>query len=154
MRKSKNAGFTLIELLIVVAIIGIMTTVMMIVINPVKQLAKARDSERRSEIYAIVSAVDRYSTEHSGALPDTDGDPDTNNFPTSITCIGSASPCFNLAGAGETGETVVPEYLYEIPEDPKSSVPGNSGYFIFVDSNGYLHASATPEAEIDISVVR
>jgi prepilin-type N-terminal cleavage/methylation domain-containing protein len=147
-------GFTLLELLIVIAIIGVMSTVLMMVINPAKQLAKARDSERKSDIYAIVSAIDRYATEHSGTLPDTDGDPDTNNFPTSPVCIGGGSPCFDLANSGEIGETIVPEYMYEIPYDPKTGDATDTGYDVYVDSNGYIHASATGEVETSISVVR
>jgi prepilin-type N-terminal cleavage/methylation domain-containing protein len=149
-----QSGFTLMELLIVIAIIGILATVLIVIINPARQLAKARDSERKSEIYSIVSAVDRYATEHSGTLPDTDGDPETSNFPTSPTCIGTGGGCFNLAGAGETGETIVPEYMYEIPTDPKTGDQSDTGYTIYVDSNEYVHASASGEVEADISVVR
>jgi prepilin-type N-terminal cleavage/methylation domain-containing protein len=147
-------GFTLLELLIVMAIIGIMATILMVLVNPARQLAKARDSERRSDIYAIVSAIDRYATEHSGALPDTDGDEETSNFPTNPTCIGTGGGCFNLAGAGETGETIVPEYMYEIPTDPKTGDQSDTGYQIYVDGNNYIHASASAETETDISVVR
>jgi prepilin-type N-terminal cleavage/methylation domain-containing protein len=150
----KVGGFTLLELLIVMSILGILATVLMILINPARQLAKARDSERRSDIYAIVSAIDRYATEHSGTLPDTDGDEETNNFPTNPTCIGSGGGCFNLAGAGETGETIVPEYMYEIPTDPRTGSPSDTGYIIYVDDNDYIHASASGETETDISVVR
>jgi prepilin-type N-terminal cleavage/methylation domain-containing protein len=149
-----KSGFTLLEVLIVIAIIGIMATVLVVIINPAQQLAKARDSERRTEIYSIVSAIDRYATEHSGTLPDTDGDPETSNFPTTPTCIGTGGGCFDLGGAGETGETIVPEYMYEVPTDPKTGDQSNTGYMIYVDSNDYIHASASGEVETNISVVR
>lgn len=147
-------GFTLIELLVVIAIISILATSMVVAINPGRQMAKARDSQRETHLTAIVSAVLQYSSEHSGDIPDTDGDPDTNNFPTSATCVGSTSPCFDLAGAGETGETVVPDYIYEIPMDPKTGTAGNTGYSIYVDDDGYIHASAVGEATPTITVVR
>lgn len=136
-------GFTLFELLIVIAIMGILSTVLVVVINPGRQLAKARDTQRETDIIAILGAIYQYTSEHSGDLPDTDGDPLTSNFPTSLTCIGTVIPCFDLGGAGETGETIVPEYMAEIPTDPKTKT--SEDYLIMVDANGRLVASASGE---------
>ncbi|OGM25127.1 hypothetical protein A2962_02385 [Candidatus Woesebacteria bacterium RIFCSPLOWO2_01_FULL_39_61] len=136
-------GFTLFELLLVIAIIGILSTVLVVVINPGRQLAKARDTQRETDILAILGAIYQYTSEHSGDLPDTDGDPLTSNFPTSLTCIGSSFGCFDLASAGETGETIVPEYMAEIPTDPKTKT--SEDYLIMVDANGRLVASASGE---------
>ncbi len=147
-------GLTLIELLVVIAIISILATTVVVAINPARQMAKARDSQRESHLTAILSAILQYSSEHSGDLPDTDGDPDTSNFPTSPTCIGTAVTCFNLGAAGEVGETIVPDYIYEIPYDPKTGDATNTGYTIYVDANGYLHAGATGEAVPTITIVR
>ena len=149
MKKFKN-GFSLMELLIVIAIIGVLSTVMVVSINPGHQLAKARDVQRETDIIAILSAINQYASEHSGDLPDTDGDPLSSNFPASLTCIGNDLGCFNLAGAGETGETIVPEYLAEIPTDPKAQIAGegndgNTGYKIMVDTYGRLTATASGE---------
>ena len=153
MKKIFN-GFTLIELLIVVAILGILSTVLIVSVNPGRQLGKARDSQRQTDLVAILSAILQYSSEHSGDLPDTDGDPDTSNFPTSSTCIGTDAGCFNLAGAGETGDTIVPVYMAEMPMDPLTGTAGDSGYFIYVDVNGRLHASATGEIDDPITIAR
>jgi prepilin-type N-terminal cleavage/methylation domain-containing protein len=147
-------GLTLIELLVVIAIISILATTVVVAINPARQMAKVRDSQRESHLTAILSAILQYSSEHSGDLPDTDGDPDTSNFPTSPTCIGTAVTCFNLGAAGEVGETIVPDYIYEIPYDPKTGDATNTGYTIYVDANGYLHAGATGEAVPTITIVR
>lgn len=143
-------GFTLIELLIVIAIIGVLATTLMVVINPQRQLAKARDSERRSHLFALLASIYQYSAEHSGALPDTDGDPETSNFPTTLTCIGTQSPCYNLASAGGT-DPIVPEYMAVLPLDPKTGTQANTGYLIYVDANNRVVASAS--GEIDLSIV-
>ena len=153
MKKIFN-GFTLIELLIVVAILGILSTVLIVSVNPGRQLGKARDSQRQTDLVAILSAILQYSSEHSGDLPDTDGDPDTSNFPTSSTCIGTDAGCFNLAGAGETGDTIVPVYMAEMPMDPLTGTAEDTGYFIYVDVNGRLHASATGEIDDPITIAR
>ena len=151
--KRNTRGFTLIELLIVIAIVGALATTLMVAINPGKQLAKARDSERETDLVAIISAVLQYSSEHSGDLPDTDGDPDTNNFPTSLTCVGTDPGCFDLAGAGETDYEIIPEYMAELPADPRTGDAGDIGYMIYVDANGHLHASASGETKT-IQLVR
>lgn len=151
MRKDK--GFTLLELLIVMAILAILIATTIILINPARQLAKARDTQRETDIFAIVSLVMQYSAEHAGALPDADGDPLVDSFPTSLTCIGSDPGCFNLAIAGEDGETIVPEYTGELPYDPSTGSGGNTGYLISVDENGRLTASASGETRT-ISITR
>lgn len=147
-------GFTLIELLIVIAILGILTTILVVSVNPGRQFAKAHDTERETDLVGILSAILQYSSEHSGDFPDTDGNPATSNFPTSATCIGSNVGCFNLAGAGETGETIIPVYMADMPQDPKTGTAGNTGYTIFVDANGRLTAGATGEIKNPITVRR
>lgn len=54
----KRRGFTLIELLIVIAIIGILATI--IVISYTNAQAKARDNKRKADLQAVSSAVEMY----------------------------------------------------------------------------------------------
>jgi prepilin-type N-terminal cleavage/methylation domain-containing protein len=151
MKKIKESGFTLIELLVVIAIIGTLASVMVVLIKPGRQLAKVRDTGREAELIAILAAVFQYAQEHSGDLPDTDGDPETSNFPTSPTCIGNGVGCFDLASAGEDGDTIVPVYLAQIPSDPRTGNPPNdTGYTIWVDENNRLVASASGETRMII----
>ena len=147
-------GFTLLEILIVIAIIAIMSTVLVITLNPQRQLAKARDTERETDLNAMLLSIYQYQAEHSGTLPDTDGDPLTNNFPTTLTCIGTDAGCFNLGSAGETGETVVPVYMAVIPQDPATGSGGNTGYYVYVDENDRLVASASGETKGAITITR
>ena len=150
----RNKAFTIIELLIVIAIIGVMASMLIFAINPGTQLAKARDVERESHLYAILSAIYQYQAEHSGTLPDTDGDPDTSNFPTSATCVGTSGGCFDLANAGDVDETIVPVYMASIPQDPKTGNAGDIGYTLFVDANKRLVASASGEIKGVITITR
>ena len=145
MKKTKISGFTLIELLIVMAILAILLATTVIIIKPATQLAKARDTQRESHLVAIVTIILQYSSEHGGALPDTDGDPATSNFPTDIICIGTDPSCFDLSSAGESGDTIVPIYTSSIPYDPKGGDDGNTQYLIGVDANNRLTASASGE---------
>ena len=145
MERSHKKGFTIIELLVTMALIGVLATVVVFLINPARMLARARDTQRQSDLIAILSSIYQYSAEHSGALPDSDGDPLTNNFPTTPTCIGTGIGCYDLASAGDAGETIVPVYMSAIPKDPKTGTDANTGYLIYVDVNNRLVASASGE---------
>lgn len=153
-RPTDIRGYSLIEILLVIAIIGILSSILVVAINPARQFAKARDTERETDLIAILSAVTQYSAEHSGALPDTDGDPDTSNFPTALTCIGTDPGCFDLAGAGDAGEEMVPVYMSAIPTDPQIGDDGDTGYSIYVDVNDRLVAEVESETKGTISITQ
>lgn len=53
----KSSGFTLIELLIVIAVIGVLASVVLAVINPLEQLAKSRDAGRRNAISQLSKSL-------------------------------------------------------------------------------------------------
>ena len=67
MKKNKNSGFTLLELLIVIAIIAILSVALVIVLNPVETLKKARDAQRISDLSTIKTAIGLYMTTVSPA---------------------------------------------------------------------------------------
>lgn len=52
-----KSGFTLIELLIVIAVIGILATGIVIMIDPVSIFAKARDSQRKNDLKQMATAL-------------------------------------------------------------------------------------------------
>ncbi len=152
-------GFTLIELLVVIGIIGILTAIVLIAVNPGRQFAQARDANRKADLLAITNSIYQFAAEHNGNLPDTNADPNVNSFPSTSTCIGSGAGCYNLGAAGvaETtpvGTPLVPTYIAGMPKDPSTGTDANTHYFIYRDGNGRLQASASGELQTTISITR
>lgn len=50
-------GFTLVELLVVIAIIGILTAVVILIINPLELMKRGRDSIRMKDLSNLQSAI-------------------------------------------------------------------------------------------------
>ncbi len=55
--KLTTRAFTLLEMLLVIAIIAILAGIVIIAINPGRQLAQARNAQRASDLRALHSAV-------------------------------------------------------------------------------------------------
>lgn len=158
-------GFTLIELLVVIGIIGILAAIVVIAVNPGRQFAQARDTQRRSDLLGITNAVYQFAAEHDGDLPSTDDTSAVSNFPDNTdgpTCIGDTAPCFNLGAAGDAGtlddgtleDVVVPTYIAEIPVDPSTGDSTDTGYTIYVNDDGRVVATAEGELTETITITR
>jgi len=160
MKINNRKGFTLIELLVVIGIIGILAAVVLVAVNPGRQFAQARDTQRRSDLLQLTNAIYQFAAENSGNLPDTDVDPLVNSFPTTPTCIGTGGSCFDLGAAGvaedtPTGTPIVPTYIAAVPEDPSVGITADSGYTVYLDATtGRIIASASGELAGIITVER
>ena len=131
----KIKGFTFLELLIVIGLVAILAGVVIVAVNPAKQFGKANDSERKSELGAILEAVYKYQTSPTarGSFPKGY----INGVLSDIPDCGT-----NYAGALELGTPVdtkhidlsdmlIPSYLQEFPSDPsKGHDSASTGYWI------------------------
>jgi len=108
-------GFTLIELLVVIAIIGILSAVVLVVLNDAK--GKARDARRVSDVKQIERALIMYVDGNNGIFPSTGG---------AAKCLGLLNniPCWGMP-SGIKGDTnvnaAVTSYLPNVPLDPSAS---------------------------------
>lgn len=102
-----------------IAIIAILAAIVIVAINPARQLAQARNAQRASDLNAIQSAVHQYYIDHfeyPDAIP---------NVLTEIcnTGAGTTTNCLDLAA-------LVPTYLVQLPQNPSG---GN--YQMMVNGN-------------------
>ncbi len=107
-------GFTLIEILVVIGIIAILAAIVIIAINPARQFAQARNSQRTSNVNAILNGVGQFLADNKGVLP-----PAVNalavNTPAAIgTGVGGANICAVL----------VPTYMPSLTVDPLTDPDG------------------------------
>ena len=71
----KQKGFTLIEILVVIGIIAILAAVVIVALNPGRQFAQARNTQRWSNINTLLNAVGQRLADNRGNWPSTGGCP-------------------------------------------------------------------------------
>ena len=137
-KKQAQSGFTLLEVLLVVAIIAILAGIVIIAINPGKNLGDTRNS---ADVNTILNGVYQYSLDNNGTLP--------SGITTTATeiCATGASSCTGLVDLSAL--TTNGKYLVSIPKDPQCSTTcatNGTGYKIAKDAGGRLVVNA-PAAE-------
>ena len=108
-------GFTLIEILVVIGMLAILTTVVLVAVNPLRQFAQARNSQRQSNVAAVLNAVTERIADNGGL------------FISSSTVLTDSCRLFLPATARlmnsahlDIRPCLVPSYLPEVPYDPST----------------------------------
>jgi len=144
--KSKNqGGFTLLEILLVVAAIAILAGIVILALNPNKQLADTRNAQRRADVNTVLSAVYQFAIDNDGSLPSSIATSSgCSGVSTNEICQSDATSCSGLIDL--TDLTTNEEYLTAIPSDPTGSSTNGAGYHIAQSTNGRVTVCA-PDAE-------
>ena len=131
--KRHQQGFTLIELLIVIAIIGILAAVVIIAVNPGRQLAQANDARRSSEVNAILNALGQYGADSAGRTPVGLGLFPFDSVATSVQVVmtDADAVCSVVAGGGAAGA--------------HTGCPGGAGRLVSIPATGMCVDLSDPD---------
>lgn len=135
-----------------VAAIGILAGIVIVAINPGKQLGDTRNAQRQSNVNTILNAVYQYSIDNNGTLP-----AGITTTQTEICKTGTLAATCTTAGLVDLSVLTLNEkYLTAIPNDPNGTCATNGVcYEILKTANGRITVVA-PDAEqsATISVTR
>jgi prepilin-type N-terminal cleavage/methylation domain-containing protein len=151
--KKAQKGFTLIEILVVIGIIAILAAVVIIAINPARQFAQARNSQRQANVESILNALGQNLADNKGVT----------------TCSGIVAATSSIGSPVAPSATPYPViYIGDclsaylpggVPMDPGTSdnthLAGtitNTGYTVHTDSNSrYIVCAPNSAYETAIS---
>jgi prepilin-type N-terminal cleavage/methylation domain-containing protein len=144
-KNRKNSGFTLIEILVVIGIIAILATIVLVAVNPGRQFAQARNSQRQSNTAALLNAIGQNIVDNVGTFTCAAG-----SLPSTATVLKST-------GGYNIRDCIVPNYLPEIPTDPTSGkitdiTTYDTGYTIAQDATTKRITISAPSAELGQSI--
>ncbi|MCA9364011.1 prepilin-type N-terminal cleavage/methylation domain-containing protein [Candidatus Kaiserbacteria bacterium] len=154
---TSKRGFTLLEILLVVAAIAILAGIVIVALNPSKQLGETRNAQRQSDVNAILNAVHQYTIDNNGVLP------------AAIDSVTGSAQVLGTAGAGldstctatttvaagiDLESILVPTYIVDIPVDPTTGTAANTDYYISKTGAGRIvvgSCDAEESASIEIT---
>jgi prepilin-type N-terminal cleavage/methylation domain-containing protein len=122
--KGTRKGFTLLEILLVIAAIGILAAIVLVAINPNRQISLVRNATRRSDINTIYKALEQYLI-------------DTGRYP----LIVNTNNCVDIT-------KLVPDYLPAIPSDPTGGT-----YQVYINQENNRIGVEAPSSELNQSIV-
>jgi prepilin-type N-terminal cleavage/methylation domain-containing protein len=112
-RKKSSAGFTLIEVLVTIALIVTLSTMIIMAINPTRQFARSRNSQRFAAVTAILNAVGQNIADHKGTFNCSAPGAVIDDTVRTIRYTATIAP-----GLTDLRPCLVPVYIPEVPIDP------------------------------------
>ena len=143
-KRIRNEGFTLLEVLLVVGLVAILAGIVILAINPTKQIEDTNNSERRVDVNTILNGIYQFAIDNDGSIPSgIPVDPDCSGVATHEICI-TGGTCTSLVDLSDL--TLNEEYLVSIPTDPTGAAGDGAGYQTAQSANGRVTICA-PDAQ-------
>lgn len=144
----KLRGFTLIEILVVIGIIAILAAIVIIAINPAKQFAQARNTQREAGINSMLNAIGQRLADNRGVFAGTftiNGNTYTcGPLPTSGTTTINNTMAADTTTVTGNLRCLVPTYIASLPVDPDTSwySSPSTGFDVGSDATGRITVCA------------
>ena len=121
-------GFTLLEVLLVIALMGILFAILLVAINPTRQLAQSRNLVRQADINEIYEALEYYRISQKN-YPAGITETKTDICDTGTEQVGGVTNCSGKVDL----RVLVPKYLLSIPTDPSGGA-----YQVYINPNNSI----------------
>lgn len=159
--KRSLSGFTLVELIVVIGILSALLAIVLVAINPGRQFSQANNTQRRSDVNALLNGVHQRAADNRGALP--------TGIDTTVrtVCGPTGTVACPTATSVNVCASIIPTYIADLPRDPTTgTITGGTncttatdyftGYTIVRTSAANRVTVAAPSAELSetISVTR
>ncbi len=158
----------MIEILVVIGIIAVLATIVIIAINPARQFAQSRNTQRTANVQAILNAVGQRIADNKGVFAGTVGAQTCPNLTTSGANALTAGTAYKIKAPAVLASNeidlscLVTTYIPSFPYDPSdaaaawtSTAAYNTGYTIAIDASGRATVAApTAELGTTISITR
>jgi prepilin-type N-terminal cleavage/methylation domain-containing protein len=149
--RKNSRGFTLIEILVVIGILAVLLAITLIAITPAKQFSPANNTQRRSDVNAILNAVNQYAADNKGNISALN----IPQTPSAAIVIG------NGQGQLDICSVLVPKYIAALPVDPLTNngtpvdvctASYDANYTIVQSANDQRITVSAPAAELQETI--
>lgn len=158
---SFNLGFTILEILLAISIIAILAGVLLLNLNEAGM--SSRDKARRAGLEELQLAIELYKSQYGYYPAEGCGSDDpiaVNETPDDVDWDGDSvwtgngphsNVWANTTACEEYIVGLVPDFIHELPSDPKDELTDNMGYLYRTDSDGSAYkAMVYGSVEMDV----
>lgn len=144
-------GFTLLEILLVVAAVGILAAIVIVAINPGRQLDQVEAASVQREANALLNSLEQYLIDNNRYPDEIEG---LSNTETALICAEGIDEATCVSeGLLFLEDDLVPTYIAQVPAQDTLN-PNSSGYGIVKNGSTVgIYAIRNPESQDPDSIV-